>query len=110
VVRAFPKLAPERPHLPLILGAYLYFRRRNAQCQQRAPRSSQTTTEVIMFARLYHVLHDSMLHARNRQRDDYLAASSDLAELEHRMRRLETDPFDSWPASEGFQHGHRRDH
>jgi hypothetical protein len=63
-----------------------------------------------MFARLYHVFHDSMLHVRDRQRDDYLAASSDLADLEHRMRRLETDTVDGWPAGEGADRGHRRDH
>jgi hypothetical protein len=50
-----------------------------------------------MFAYLSDVLHNATSYVRDHRRDDYLAASSDLADLEHRMRRLETDNFDCWP-------------
>lgn len=50
-----------------------------------------------MFARFFHVLHDSIFTTHDRQRERYLAASTDLADLEHRMRRFELDTLDSWP-------------
>lgn len=50
-----------------------------------------------MFARLSHVLHTLSSSADDREREAYLASSADLAELEHRMHRLELDDLHGWP-------------
>jgi Protein of unknown function (DUF3563) len=50
-----------------------------------------------MFARLSHVLHTLSSSAADRERDLYLASSTDLAELEQRMHRLELDDLHGWP-------------
>jgi hypothetical protein len=54
-----------------------------------------------MFARLLHILHNWIFTLRDRQRERYLAASTDLADLEHRMRRVEFDPLHQWPPGAG---------
>jgi len=51
-----------------------------------------------MFTHFLEVLHNIRYNAAERERDDYLAASADLADLEHRMEAIDHDTRDAWLA------------
>lgn len=62
--------------------------------------------EDIMFAHISNRLGTlfSPFHHRDRERDAYLAASSDLVDLERRMRQCDHGGYPFSPYSNGVQH------
>jgi hypothetical protein len=88
--------ASERVNFALTLRAYdASYRRGHAI--RAAPHK-----EPIMFATLASKLENLFCAAENEQRDTYFEASTDLADLERRMRYYESNhsPF-GWHASSG---------
>lgn len=46
--------------------------------------------EVAMFAKLFEIVNSWFENAERRRREEYLAQSTDICELEYRIRALET--------------------